>query len=131
MYATPAETPSPYASLPEDEWCRNNSMLAGCLDPQRTMYATPEQTLIPYPSPDQTASMNADYERLLQASLAAAKINGSSKLSTWQWTTIGAGSTAVVLGGVVAGVLIHQHIRVKNLIQFEMIDDPALGHTLI
>jgi hypothetical protein len=53
------------------------------------------------------------------------------KWDAWKYSTIGLGAATIALGGAIAGVLIHQHIRDRNLIQFEMIDDPALGHTLI
>jgi hypothetical protein len=121
---------------------------------ERTMYETPGKTLVPYPSPVPTSTpvQIPDTERSEQGSIMKSLALRQSfsatpkenlllqenvenktlfKLKPWQWATIGLGATAVVIGGTVVGLLIKRHIRNKNEIQIELIDDPALGHTLL
>jgi hypothetical protein len=109
-----------------------------------TTYTTPGQTHTPHatqahtipasPTPAQRPYTSQYDEAVQQESANLTKTpltSDDTKLGPWKWATIGAGSAAVIFGAGMIGVLVRQHIRDKNLIQFEMIDDPALGHTLL
>jgi hypothetical protein len=74
----------------------------------QTAKPTPEAAIIPSPMPTQPLKWDA-----------------------WKCSTIGVSAIAVVIGGTVVGLLIKRHIRNKNEIQIELIDDPALTHTLL
>jgi hypothetical protein len=53
------------------------------------------------------------------------------KLKAWQWAAIGTSAATLIFGGVIICLLVKRNERNKNEIQIELIDDPALTHTLL
>jgi hypothetical protein len=68
------------------------------------------------------------------STIPSQKDDSSFKWDAWKYSTIGLGAATLAFGTVAAVFVvksIHKCIRSRNEIQIELIDDPALGHTLL
>jgi hypothetical protein len=125
-------TPSPVFSQSQafnTSQTADTSQIQPVPTPEQTMFETPGLTLLQYPS--QTSTPNSEDDQLLGG---IANNTSSFKWDAWKYSTIGLGAATIAFGTVAAVFVVksvRKCIRNKNEIQIELIDDPALTHTLL